>query len=132
MRSPTAPRRWQRSPKPASIKCGRYPDVDQGNGADSLEQKPRCFRRGSQIGPWRGRLFLDLDLALHRRVQAADVIVDSGIGEGQLGALAFQRDGRALRLGAGDRDLVRRGIAVVPGDGLALADDDRLRSEFEV
>jgi len=38
------------------------------------------------------RLFRDFDLALHRGVQAADVIVDPGIGERQLGGLALQRD----------------------------------------
>src|SRR5262245_13466142 len=65
-------------------------------------------------------------------MQAADVIVDPGISERQLGGLAFQRDRRALCLGASDRYLVRRGIGVGPGDGLALADDDRLRPELEV
>src|SRR5438045_4417231 len=133
MRSPTAPRPWQRSPRRASIRCGQYPDVGRCNDALGLmKTKTPPFQAGLASRPWRGWLFLDLDLVLHRRVEAADVIVDSGIGEGQLGGLALQRDGRALRFGASDRDLVRRGIGVVPADGLALADDDSLRSEFEV
>src|SRR5262245_66026960 len=57
-------------------------------------------------------LFLDFDLALHRWMQAADVVVDSSVGERQLGGLSLQRDRRALCLGAGDRHLVRRGIGV--------------------
>lgn len=53
------------------------------------------------------RSLRDLDLPLHRRVQAADVVISAGEIEAQRSALAFQHDGRAKRSFAQHRDLMR-------------------------
>ena len=82
---------------------GRFPPHAGVPGCENPAVSGGAFDRSK-----RQCLFLDLDLALHRRVQAADVVVDAGIGERQLRRLALQRDRGALRLRTGDRDLMRR------------------------
>ena len=61
---------------------------------------PRSRRRNAKTPPFpagfaanaQNRALLDLDLALHARVQAADVVIGTGVGERQLRGLILQRD----------------------------------------
>src|SRR5262245_526854 len=54
------------------------------------------------------RLLRDFDFPLHRRMQAADVVVSAHVVEPQRRAFAFQHDRGAHRRCAEHRDLVRR------------------------
>src|SRR5580765_3703316 len=65
----------------------------------------------------RSTLLLDFDYTFHAGVQPADVGVFARLVEGERGALPAQEH-RGLRA-VGDRDLVRRVVAVEEGERLA-------------